>query len=160
MKALTFLSAALLAGCASTTRFNPNCQIDLKGGYLLTVTQEREVTHLLLHVTDSPENLVALNPVGARLFEGTLAGGTVQVRSAPHYRGPDPATLIWGLALWQSRERAGTCWPAPGSELQQMPDGGLRLQRGKRPLVSWNPTVTARLDLPVAAMTLNIKVAE
>ena len=60
----------LLAGCASQPRINPACEVaTANGSYLVTVEHRQSITHILLHDTDT--GTLALNPVGARLFEVT-----------------------------------------------------------------------------------------
>lgn len=153
----------LFAGCTNVSRLNPACELGGgPTGHLVEVEQGQSLSHILLLSQDTqPAKLVALNPVGARLFEGTLVGGTIQVTAAPHYRGPEPSTLLWAFALWRMRDRASTCWPAAAGEtLTQAQNGSLELMRRQKLLAQWSPAAPEALTLPSANTTFSFQEME
>ena len=174
MKIAAFCAVMFLAGCASHTRLNPACKItETAEAYLVTVEHQQSTTHILLHDTGAA-GILALNPVGARLFKGAVVDGLIQVRSERLYRGPDAATLLWGFSLWRMRDRADACWTAPGKgspgkqspskqsagiHLNHTPDG-LELRRGRKQLAVWTSATPAALSLPAADITLRFQAME
>lgn len=162
LKLPTLLAITLLAGCASTRTVEPGCAPDSRAGdHLVALTQGQSTTHLLLHGRSGPTAAwVALNPVGARLFDGEFAEGTVRVTAAPLYRGPDPATVLWAFALWHSRERAEICWPTARQKVSRSADGVFTLEGRRTPAARWTPKSPQVLELPTAGLQLEFREME
>lgn len=158
---LTLATLLGISGCAhQPPRLNPACPSTANGDetLLLGVTHNGSVEQLLLHTQIEGEQMtfVALNPVGVRLFNGHIQQGHIRVQSAAHYRGADPATLIWGYRLWQQRDQAQACWTGAAYQLVTQTDE-LQLRKGKRLLAHWWAKTPDMIDLPSAGLRIKLR---
>ena len=169
MKTITLILLLALSGCAQQSyRLNPECPSSAGDEVVLLDVSDRNInTQLVLHVqkADKPadgvadeidEIIVALNPVGAPLFNAQLQRGDITVNKAPGYRGPDAASIIWAYSLWRQRDQAAACWPSAGMQLQQT-QSDLTLQSGARTLAQWQAQSPQVILLPQEKLRISIR---
>lgn len=174
MKALTLILLLVLSGCAQHSyqsyRLNPDCPGSaVEEVALLNVSDGNTNTQLVLHVQQADKRaidstgeidtdiIVALNPVGVPLFSAQLQQGDISVNTAPGYRGPDAASIIWAYQLWRQRDQAAVCWPsAQHLQVRQTP-GDLTLRSGKRILAQWQAQSPAVILLPQEKLRISVR---
>lgn len=161
MKRAGLLVLLGLVACAhQPSGLSPTCSLpEFPETSLLSVLEGDHRTQILVHAQARGQmlELVALNPVGARLFSAQLQDGRITALPAAHYRGPDPRLVIWGYSLWLAREQAQVCWPAEGDRLVQGLTDELLLQRGQRLLARWLPSAPAEIELPEAKLRMTLR---
>lgn len=154
-----------LASCVQQPmRLSAACPLTGVDTVLLSVSHAKTdfVQQLILHPhLAQPEGdkleFVALDPIGARLFTGSINAGRIAIQTAPFYRGADPVTLIQGYHLWQQRERAQRCWPSGNQLLGRQPEGDLVLSAGRQTLAIWRPQTPEVIELPYAKLRISLR---
>lgn len=151
-----------LTGCVHQPRsLSASCTLNAAPTLaLLTISHAQQQSQILLSAQMEGENLVlvALNPVGARLFSGRLISGQISTEVAAHYRGADPALLLWGYSLWLTRTQAASCWPNKNLRLTQLPRTDLQLWRSTQVVAEWHADKAAELLLPEANLRIHTRI--
>lgn len=102
--------------------------------------------------------LVAINPVGAVLFSGSLGDQTITSRASPLYRGVDPELLLRVYGWWLQRDNRAPCWQTGGLSVHSLADGEQQLTAGRLQLL-WHPEHPERVGLPRQGLELVFRMA-
>ena len=151
----------MLGGCAQQPYLlKANCAAAHDEVVLIIVAETPQRTQLVLHIQHEADGVsfIALNPVSAPLFSGTIHEGEITVEPALGYRGVDPQQIVWGYSLWRQRERAAACWAVGDNQLITAADDTLQLRDDQQQtLAIWRAAAPSAIELPRAKLQLTLR---